>query len=123
MERGGYSLAFYQEGVGVEDLYKIGMDTDKYMKEIGMDMVEDMKELEKFPKEEQEEKGMLIAKKLDSDEVKEHRKKWEHFNQLCRKDVTIIRGMIVGTITNTHVGDTPIDDLIKDLPDDDKDSD
>ena len=36
---------------------------------------------------------------------------------------TIIRGMIVGTITNTHVGDTPIDDLIKDLPDDDKDSD
>ena len=50
-------------------------------------------------------------------------KKWEHFNKLCEKDITIIQGMIVGTITTTHVGDTPIDDLIKDLPDDDKDSD
>ena len=43
LERGGYSLAFYQEGVGVEDLHMIGMDTDKYMKETGMDMVKDMK--------------------------------------------------------------------------------
>jgi hypothetical protein len=123
LERGGYYLAFYQEGVGVEDLHMIGMDTDKYMKEIGMDMVKDMKELEKIPKEEREGKGMLFAKKLDSDEVKENKKKWEHFNKLCEKDITIIQGMIVGTITKTHVGDTPIDDLIKDLPDDDKSSD
>ena len=109
MERGGYSLAFYQEGVGVEDLHMTGMDTEKYMKEV-----------EKFPKEEQ---GMLFAKKLTSDEVKENKKKWDHFNKLCEKDTTIIQGFIVGKITKTHVGDTPIDDLIKDLPDDDKDSD
>ena len=29
----------------------------------------------------------------------------------------------VGTITTNDGGDTPIDDVIKDLPDDDKDSD
>ncbi len=123
LECGGIYLAYYQEGVGVEDLYTAGMDMDKYMKEIGMDMVKDMKELEKIPKEEREGKGMLFAKKLDSDEVNEHRKKWEHFNKLCEKDRIIFQGFIVGKITTTHVGDTPIDDLIKDLPDDDKDSD
>ena len=133
LECGGIYLAYYQEGVGVEDLYTAGMDMDKYMKEIGMDMDKHMKEkgmdmeecmkkLEKFPKE-WEGKAMLIAEKLHSDEVKEHRKKWEHFNKLCDKDIIIFRGMIVGKITTTHVGDTPIDDLIKDLPDDDKDSD
>jgi hypothetical protein len=123
LESAGYSLAFYQEGVGLEDLHMVGMDTDKYMKETGMDKVKDMKEFEKIPKEEREGKGMLFAKKLDSDEVKEHRKKWEHFNKLCEKDRIIFQGFIVGKITTTHVGDTPIDDLIKDLPDDDKDSD
>ena len=122
LECGGGYLGDYQEGVGVEDLYTAGMDMDKYMKEIGMDMEECMKKLEKFPKE-WEGKPMLIAEKLHSDEVKEHRKKWEHFNKLCDKDIIIFRGMIVGKITTTHVGDTPIDDLIKDLPDDDKDSD
>jgi hypothetical protein len=133
LECGGIYLAYYQEGVGVEDLYiagmdmdkymkEIGMDMDKYMKEKGMDMEECMKKLEKFPKE-WEGKAMLIAEKLHSDEVKEHRKKWEHFNKLCDKDRIIFRGMIIGKITTTHVGDTPIDDLIKDLPDDDKDSD
>ncbi len=105
LESAGYSLAFYQEGVGLEDLHMVGMDTEK------------MEELSK------EEDGMLFAKKLDSDEVKEHRKKWEHFNKLCEKDRIIFQGFIVGKITTTHVGDTPIDDLIKDLPDDDKDSD
>jgi len=105
LESAGYSLAFYQEGVGLEDLHMVGMDTEK---------------TEEFSKEED---GMLLAKKLDSDEVKEHRKKWEHFNKLCEKDTIIIQGFIVGKITTTHVGDTPIDDLIKDLPDDDKDSD
>jgi hypothetical protein len=123
LESAGFDLAFYQEGVGLENLHMVGMDTDKYMKETGMDKVKDMKEFEKIPKEEREGKGMLFAKKLDSDEVKEHRKKWEHFNKLCEKDTIIIQGFIVGKITKTHVGDTPIDDLIKDLPDDDKDSD
>ncbi len=105
LECAGLDLAYYQEGVGLEDLHMVGMDTEK------------MEELSK------EEDGMLLAKKLDSDEVNEHRKKWEHFNKLCEKDRIIFQGFIVGKITTTHVGDTPIDDLIKDLPDDDKDSD
>ena len=61
--------------------------------------------------------------KLGQNEVEKNQKKWEHFNKLCEKDRIIFHGMIVGTITKTHVGDTPIDDLIKDLPDDDKSSD
>ena len=105
LECAGFDLAYYQEGVGLEDLHMVGMDTEK------------MEELSK------EEDGMLLAKKLDSDEVNEHGKKWEHFNKLCEKDRIIFQGFIVGKITTTHVGDTPIDDLIKDLPDDDKDSD
>jgi hypothetical protein len=76
LETGAYFLAFHQEGVGAEDLYMAGMDTKKYMEEV-----------ENFPKEEQ---GMLLAKKLTSDEVKEHKKRWEHFNKQCEKDLTRI---------------------------------
>ncbi len=91
LETGAYHLAFYQEGVGVEDLYMTGMDTKKYMKEV-----------EKFPKEEQ---GMLLVKKLNSEEVKEHKKKWEHFNKLCEKDVTRITEMIIGITPNKDLTD------------------
>tara|TARA_B100000686_G_scaffold348778_1_gene440645 strand:- start:802 stop:1119 length:318 start_codon:yes stop_codon:yes gene_type:complete len=97
LENLGYYLAFYQEGVGVEDLYLSGFD-----------MLNDYEKSKMFPVEEQVK---YLANKLSSDGNQEKIKKWEHFNKLCEKDVSIIQGMIIGTITKTHVGDTPIDDL------------
>jgi hypothetical protein len=90
-ESDGFNLAYYQEGVGVEDLYIGGFDFLGYQEKS-----------KKFPDEEQLE---YLAKKLKSDEVTINIEKWEHFNKLVTKDITEIHHKIIGKIPTDNLTD------------------
>jgi len=75
MKVGLLFLAYYQEGVGVENLQYGGFNLPR-----------EAKDLSKFSEEEQRRFAEQLISKINFKEVDEEKKKYERFKKLCEKD-------------------------------------
>ena len=91
LECAGFDLAYYQEGVGVENLQYGGFNLPR-----------EAKDLSKFSEEEQRRFAEQLISKINSKEVDEEKKKYERFNKLCEKDQKIFYDKIGCALPFNH---------------------
>ena len=86
MKVGLLFLASYQEGVGDENLYRIGSDIQQLIEKTAKEYTPE--QLRELPADETSKiMKKFIEKSTENSEAIEHqKKKYEHFNKLCEKD-------------------------------------